>query len=210
LLQAKEAFYAILLVEGAFRFGHGAGFLIGLYFEQSRAMRELTFAVRTYARARVTPRAIPASSPHALTSVLVPYVRRACCQLLLRETTLDKFVQIDSLDDDLANFVDFTFEELGHDYINGNLDGDDYVSPDELFHYMLDVVRGFSFGADHVSFSPVPILTRGEALLAVMMADRDGNGKLSMAEMQTIVDEVDYIFRHDGVISRPESTQVAR
>jgi hypothetical protein len=112
---------------------------------------------------------------------------------------LDEFMQIDSLDDDLSYFVDFAFDEVGPDYTDytyGNLDGDDYVSPDELFYFILDVMHGFSYGAEGDSgtnldsIGPVPILTRGQALLAVMKTDRDSIGKLSMAEMQTIVDEI--------------------
>jgi hypothetical protein len=107
---------------------------------------------------------------------------------------LDEFMQIDSLDDDLADFVEFAFDEVGPNYIYGNLDGHDYVSPDELFYSILEVLYGFSYGAegdsgaDLDSFGPVPIFTRGQGQLAVMMADRDGNGKLSMAEMETLVD----------------------
>jgi hypothetical protein len=58
---------------------------------------------------------------------------------------------------------------------------------------MLDVMHGLSYHADlefsfGPAFGPVPVFTRGHAQLAVMMADRDGDGKLSMTEMQTLID----------------------
>jgi hypothetical protein len=46
LLQVKKAFYVIRLVGGAYRFGHAASFLSGLFVEQSPALRELAFEVR--------------------------------------------------------------------------------------------------------------------------------------------------------------------
>jgi hypothetical protein len=75
-----------------------------------------------------------------------------------------------------------------------DFDGDGFVSSDELFtsvhvpfdapfYFMHGAVRDdLFFPADDVSF------TRGHAQLAVMMADRDGDGKLSMAEMRSILD----------------------
>jgi Ca2+-binding EF-hand superfamily protein len=90
---------------------------------------------------------------------------RACCQLL-QELTLEEFMQIDRLDEDLA----WVFS--GMDADNVDVDGDGYISTDDFFRILPDDF----------------FLTRAHAQLTVMMADRDGDGKLSMAEMQTLID----------------------
>jgi Ca2+-binding EF-hand superfamily protein len=89
---------------------------------------------------------------------------------------LDEFMQINSLDDDLA--WAFDIDEMEADYFD--IDGDGYISEDDLHFFVL--MRLCPHSADEFCF------TRGHAQLAVMMADRDGDGKLNMAEMQTLVD----------------------
>jgi hypothetical protein len=94
------------------------------------------------------------------------------------EVTIGEFLLIDSLASTTALAVATAF---GHGYggVNyGCMDGAgaaDGISPDELLCFVHDY-------ADYSSF------TYGHAELAVTMADRDGNGRLSLAEMGTILD----------------------
>jgi hypothetical protein len=183
LLQVKRVFYVIHLY-GDYHFGHAAIFLGGLLIEQSPALCD--FAVEVRMREPASPSAQHPRHPHTHSHRHLPVCHRACCQLL-REITLDEFMQINRLDDRLAT----AFFETQAEYVD--FDGDGYISVDDLRFFvgmMLDYTRleqkfsliGSSFRLVDYSF------TRGHAHLAVMIADRDGDGRLNMAEMQTLID----------------------
>jgi Ca2+-binding EF-hand superfamily protein len=82
-------------------------------------------------------------------------------------------MQIHILDDSLAT----AFFEKQADYVD--IDGDGNISEDDLRFFV--ILKLYPYRSD-LSF------THFHAKLAVMMADRDGDGKLSMAEMQTLID----------------------
>jgi Ca2+-binding EF-hand superfamily protein len=85
-------------------------------------------------------------------------------------------MHIDRLDADLA----LAFFEMDADFVD--IDGDGYISTDDLRFFML-MMLDYPFGENEFSF------TRGLAQLAVMMLDRDGDGKLSKAEIQTLIED---------------------
>jgi Ca2+-binding EF-hand superfamily protein len=87
-------------------------------------------------------------------------------------------MHIDRLDADLA----WAFFEMDADFFMAvDIDGDGYISTDDLRFFML-MMLDYPFGENDFSF------TRGHAQLAVMMLDRGGDGKLSKAEIQTLID----------------------
>jgi Ca2+-binding EF-hand superfamily protein len=92
---------------------------------------------------------------------------------------LDEFVQIDRLDDLAWAFFAMDGDFVDADYVDA--DGDGYISADDLCFFM-PMMLDYTYHADDFFFS------HNHAQLTVMMADRDGDGKLSMAEMQTIID----------------------
>jgi Ca2+-binding EF-hand superfamily protein len=99
-------------------------------------------------------------------------------------------MQIHRLDDDLA--LAFDIEEMEAHYFD--FDDDGYISSDELSFFVLLMLDPYR---SDVSF------TRGHAKLAVMMADRDGDGKLSMAEMQSLIDGS---YKDDAMMTTELST----
>jgi Ca2+-binding EF-hand superfamily protein len=153
----------------------------------------------------------PARHPRhpALTSVIVPVCHRACCQLVDRdengEVTFAEFVQIaDRMETsleilaaafrqemerlaevkgdyaDFSNYADIEMKTVAEIF---DLDSDGYVTAFELGK----LVR-VPFELGEVGARDVFYFTRGQAQLALMMADRDGDGRLSMTEMIPLVE----------------------
>jgi Ca2+-binding EF-hand superfamily protein len=84
----------------------------------------------------------------------------------------------------LANSFAATVEEMGADYVD--IDGDGYVSEEDLFLFVIMMLT-FPEGAESLFMhTSATLFTHGHAQLAVMMADHDGDGKLSMSEMHAI------------------------